>query len=86
MSAGGPCDPAAGARPPLSGRADSVVPFSEYTETGDVVILVMELGVCPGRVLIPTWEIYFHRITDSQISFCQCLHLLRVPSGSCHLQ
>lgn len=49
MSAGGPCDTVAGARPPLSGSADSVAPYSEYTETGDVVILVMELGFLPWQ-------------------------------------
>lgn len=61
---------------PLSGSADGVTPFSEYTETGDMVILVREQIFCPDRVLIPTWGIYFHRVTDSQISFRQCLHFL----------
>lgn len=61
---------------PLSGSADGVTPFSEYTETGDMAILVREQIFCPDRVLIPTWGIYFHRVTDSQISFHQCLHFL----------
>ena len=61
---------------PLSGSADGVTPFSECTETGDAVILVREQIFRPDRVLIPTWGIYFHRVTDSQISFHQCLHFL----------
>lgn len=51
----------------LTGSTDGVAPFSESTETADVVILVLEQGSCPGRVLVPTWGTYFRRITDFQM-------------------
>lgn len=55
VAAAGPRD-SARSQSALSGSAGGVTPFPEHAETGDMVVLVMDQGFRPGRLLVPAAE------------------------------
>lgn len=71
VAAAGPRD-SARSQSALSGSAGGVTPFPEHAETGDMVVLVMDQGFRPGRLLVPAAEFV---LLEYQILKCRLVKL-----------